>query len=102
MINDFLLDNVFKNYENPKEWCISFKGMDYEEWQPLPVNEFIQEVEKKDSWNDIEPEIYEKALGTVGLDFASYDNPDEMWKDFLSAVEESKRKLAAKEANVNL
>lgn len=100
MINNFLLDNVFKNSENPKEWCVSFKGMDYEKWQPLPVNEFIQGAERNDSWNAIKPEIYEKALGTVGLDFASYENPEEMWSDFLSAVEENKRKLTAKESHL--
>lgn len=86
MINDFLLDRVFKNEKDPKEWCVSFKGMDYEEWQPLSANDFIREVELKNSWNDVDPEIYEKALGTVGIDFASYDDPDEMWEDFLLAV----------------
>ena len=55
MINDFLLDRVFKSAKDPKEWCVSFKGMDYEEWQPLSVNEFIREVELKNSWNDVDP-----------------------------------------------
>lgn len=56
----------------------------------LTVEEFIAEVETSNMWNDIGSEVYEFALEQVGLDYNNYDDPDEMWDDYLEAVENYK------------
>lgn len=54
------------------------------------VNEFIEAVENADTWDAISLEDYREAVEKVGLDYDSYDDPDEMWNDFLERVEANK------------
>ena len=65
---------------------VAYQGIDLEEFEYLTVEEFIKVVESTDMWSDIKAEVYEKALEEFGLDYSSYDDPDEMWSDFLEAV----------------
>ena len=50
------------------------------------VQDFIDAVENANSWNDIEAEDYEEALEKAGLNYHAYDDPDEMWDDFMKSV----------------
>lgn len=50
------------------------------------VNDFIEAVENANTWDAIPAEDYEEALEKVGLDYDSYDDPDEMWDDFMESV----------------
>lgn len=50
------------------------------------VQDFIDAVENANSWNDIETEDYEEALEKAGLNYHDYDDPDEMWDDFMKSV----------------
>lgn len=52
------------------------------------IEKFIKAVEHAPAWEVIAPEDYKEALEKVGLDYDSYDNPEEMWDDFMKAVEE--------------
>lgn len=54
------------------------------------VQDFIDKVENANNWNDIEAEYYEEALEKAGMDYHSYDDPDEMWDDFLEKIEFNK------------
>ena len=65
---------------------LSYKGIDLESYDYVTVEDFIDRVEGSDSWDMIEPEIYEKALEDVGLDYNAYTDPDIMWKDFLKQI----------------
>lgn len=51
------------------------------------TKEFIEAVENADTWDAIPSDDYEEALEKVGLDYDSYDDPDEMWDDFMAKVE---------------
>lgn len=51
------------------------------------VNEFIEAVENADTWDAIPSEDYEEALEKAGLNYHDYDDPDEMWDDFMAKVE---------------
>lgn len=52
------------------------------------VNEFIEAVEDAATWDAIPTEDYEEALEKVGLDYHDYNDPNEMWDDFMKAIEE--------------
>lgn len=52
------------------------------------VNEFIEAVEDAVTWDAIPTEYYEEALEKVGLDYHDYNDPNEMWDDFMKAIEE--------------
>ena len=63
------------------------------------VNEFIEAVENADTWDVISLEDYREALEKVGLDYHKYDDPDEMWNDFLERVEANKTWSVETEGN---
>ena len=65
---------------------VAYAGIDMEEYEYMTVEEFIEAVESSSMWDDLDAEVYEKALSDVGLDYSSYDDPDVMWEDFLKAV----------------
>lgn len=52
------------------------------------VEKFIEAVESADTWDAIPTENYEEALEKVGLDYHNYNDPNEMWDDFMKAIEE--------------
>ena len=54
------------------------------------VNEFIETVENARTWDEIPNEDYREALKKVGLNYNDYDDPDEMWSDFLEKIEFNK------------
>lgn len=51
------------------------------------TKEFIEAVENADTWDAIPTEDYEEALEKAGLNYHDYDDPDEMWDDFMEKVE---------------
>ena len=57
------------------------------DYREMTTEQFIEEVENQDSWDDTDAEVYKEALEAYGLDYSSYDDPDDMWNDFLKAVE---------------
>lgn len=63
------------------------------------IEDFIDAVENANNWNDIETEDYEEALEKAGLNYHDYDDPDEMWDDFLEHVEARKRWSVETEEN---
>ena len=44
-------------------------------------DKFMEDMEKEDTWDAAEPEQWEEACDYAGLDYADYDDPDEMWRD---------------------
>jgi len=50
------------------------------------VNEFIETVENARTWDAIPAEDYEEALEKAGLNYHDYDDPDEIWDDFMKSV----------------
>ena len=56
------------------------------------VNEFIEAVENADTWDAIPAEDYEEALEKAGLNYHDYDDPDEMWDDFMKSVNKQEEK----------
>lgn len=50
------------------------------------VEEFIEAVENADTWDAIPAEDYEEAIEKAGLNYHDYDDPDEMWDDFMKSV----------------
>lgn len=77
---------VLRNKEDG-QLTVAYNGIDLDDYDYLTVEEFIEEVENADMWNDIDSEVYEKALAEYDLDYLSYDDPDAMWSDFLDASE---------------
>lgn len=77
--------NILKNKEDG-DLKLVYKGINLKDYDYISVDEFINIVEEADFWDVIEPEIYEKALEDVGLNYGDYDDPDIMWDDFLKAV----------------
>lgn len=65
---------------------LSYKGIDLENYDYVTVEDFIEQVENADTWDEVEPEIYVQALEDVGLDYAAYDDPDILWRDFLKQI----------------
>lgn len=51
------------------------------------IEKFIEAVEHAPTWEVIAIEDYEEALEKVGLDYHDYDDPDEMWDDFMARLE---------------
>lgn len=80
---------VLRNKED-QELVVAYQGIDFDTYEYLTVDEFIDEVENADMWSDIDAEVYAKALEEYELDYSSYDDPDTMWSDFLKAVEADK------------
>lgn len=52
------------------------------------VEEFIEVVDSVHFWDSIDADDYREALAKVGLDYDSYNDPEEMWNDFMKAIEE--------------
>ena len=52
------------------------------------VEKFIEAVEHAPAWEVIATEDYEEALEKVGLDYHDYNDFNEMWDDFIKAIEE--------------
>lgn len=52
------------------------------------LEEFIEVVDSVHYWESVDADDYREALEKVGLDYDSYDDPEEMWNDFMKAVEE--------------
>lgn len=77
--------NILKNKEDG-DLTLGYAGIDLEDYKYITVEDFIGMVEEAEFWDMIEPEIYEKALEDVGLNYGDYDDPDMMWGDFLKAV----------------
>ena len=65
---------------------LSYKGIDLESYDYIAVEDFIEQVEGVNAWDEIEQEIYAQALKDVGLDYAAYDDPDILWRDFLKQI----------------
>ena len=61
--------------------------LDLNDYRNMTVEEFIKAVVKQDRWDDTDADVYKEALGAYGLDYSSYNDPDDMWSDFLKAVE---------------
>ena len=76
---------IYKNLEDGT-LTLSFKGMDVKEWRNLTHAEFASYVDSCAMWDDVAPEVYESALGDVGLDYHSYDDPDEMWQAYIDEI----------------
>ena len=78
-------------YRDPEDGKLqlSYKGIENTDMYNITFEEFIKIVETSDSWDSINSEVYESALKDVGLDYKDYDDPDEMWNDFLKAVKNS-------------
>ena len=49
------------------------------------IDEMIKRIENAANWSDIEPEEYTEICESLGLDYSSYDDPDEMMADILKA-----------------
>lgn len=75
-------------YRDPEDGKLqlSYKGIENTDMYNITFEEFIEAVEASDTWDFIDSEVYESALKDVGLDYKDYDDPDEMWEDFLEAV----------------
>lgn len=58
---------------------------DYRFWTH---QEFVELVDNQLYWDAFEPEVYEYFLDKVGLELYDYKDPDEMWEDYLSALDE--------------
>ena len=63
----------------------AFRGMG-SGYSYLTHGEFIRWMEVQDFWNVIEPDAWRSVLSDVGLDYDSYDNPDDLWDDYTKAV----------------
>ena len=79
--------NIYKTIEDG-QLSLPFKDMDSSEWKNLTRAELVEEVELRDMWDDIEPEVYASVLAEVGLDYGSFDDPDEMWMAYLKKLAE--------------
>lgn len=77
------MTRIYKDEDN--KLVLSYKGIDNSEYENISLSEFIEIVEEADVWDAIDAEIYESALKEVGLEYGNYDDPDEMWEDFLEA-----------------
>lgn len=66
---------------------LGYSGMDKDDFEALTFGRFIEVIESKGSWDDVDAEVYRSVLEDAGLDYDSYDDPDKMWDDFLEAVE---------------
>lgn len=60
--------------------------LNLQDYRNLTVEQFIEAVEKQDSWDDTDAAVYKEALEAYGLDYSRYDDPDDMWNDFLEAT----------------
>lgn len=65
--------------------CLPQKA-DLGSYEYITIEDFIETVESSDRWDDIEADVYRKALEEVGLEYDSYDDPDFMWDDFLKVA----------------
>lgn len=74
--------NILRNKEDG-DIKLPYKGINLNDYECLTVEEFIEEVESAETWDMIDSEVYEKALEDMGLDYNSYNDPDEMWESFL-------------------
>ena len=54
------------------------------------IEDFIETVENARTWDEIPNEDYREALKKVELNYNDYDDPDEMWSDFLEKIEFNK------------
>lgn len=61
--------------------------LDLNDYRTMTVEEFIKAVVKQDRWDDTDVDVYKEALQAYGLDYSNYNDPDDMWSDFLKAVE---------------
>lgn len=77
---------VLRNKDD-QELVVAYQGIDLDSYEYLTAAEFVEAVENADMWNDIDDEVYTKALAEYDLDYSSYDDPDAMWSDFLAASE---------------
>lgn len=53
--------------------------------------DFKKRVESSEFWSDIEPYEYRTALAELGLYYDDYDDPDEMWLDFIKKLNDLTR-----------
>lgn len=49
------------------------------------ASDFVEVVEASDFWDVVDADVYESALDAYGLDYKAYDDPDDMWDDFMAA-----------------
>lgn len=89
------MTNIYKDEDS--NLILSYKGIEDSDYENINLDEFIEIVEEAAFWNDIGAEIYESALEEVGLEYESYDDPDEMWEDFLGMKKKDKKNLDEKE-----
>lgn len=59
--------------------------LDLNDYRTMTVGEFIEAVENQASRDDTDVAVYKEALEAYGLQYDRYDDPDEMWDDFLKA-----------------
>lgn len=77
---------IYKNKEDGS-LTLGYREMDMDDFDPLTLGEFIDEVESADRWDFVGPDVYEDVFDRFEFDYNSYDGPEEMWEDFLKLVE---------------
>lgn len=83
------MTRIYKDEDN--NLVLSYAGIENSDYENISLSEFIEIVEEADAWDAIDAEIYESALAEVGLEYKNYDDPDEMWEDFLEAVKNGQK-----------
>ena len=48
--------------------------------------ELLEVIDAQPSWNCIDPEVYEYLCDKNGMDYHSYDDPDEMFDELKARI----------------
>lgn len=75
---------IYKDKESG-ELVKAYSGMSDDLYTPAKASDFIEVVDASDVWDVVDADVYADALDAYGLDYKAYDDPDDLWGDFMTA-----------------
>lgn len=52
------------------------------------LTDVIRYIDAAPSWDCVEPEVWQEICKALGLEYGDYDDPDRLWSDIMTALDE--------------
>jgi hypothetical protein len=76
---------IYKNKEDG-QLVVGYAGMNIDEYDILTREEILKIIDEADTWDAVEPEVYEALCEDLGLDYKSFDDPDRLFAAICDAA----------------
>ncbi len=83
---------IYRNKEDG-QLVVGYAGMSMDEYDIPTHEEIIKIIDEANTWDAIEPEVYDTFCNELGLDYHSFEDPDELFSAMQKVVESENKKV---------